>query len=129
MYIHVQRCGNIEPTTRHFGLFLPLLSCSPYPLYTVQFQFTRHSLDLSDKILHDWLFPLHCTCAHTCIQTHLHVYTCIKYIYIYICTYNLYIIIIIIINYIDIMYVTMHEKSITREIISITHSPFKATCN
>ena len=30
-----QGCGNIELTTRHFGLFSPLLSCFPYTLYTV----------------------------------------------------------------------------------------------
>ena len=29
-------------------------------LYIVQFLFTRHSLDLSDNVLHDWLFPHHC---------------------------------------------------------------------
>ena len=53
-------CGNIEPTTRHFDLFSPPLSCSPYTLYTVQFQFTGHSLDLSDNVLHNWMFPHHC---------------------------------------------------------------------
>ena len=52
-----QGCGNIEPTARHFDLFSPLVSCSPYTLYTVQFQFTRHSLDLSDNVLYNWLFP------------------------------------------------------------------------
>ena len=51
-----QGCGNIEPTAGHFGLILLLLSCSPYTLYTVQFRFTGHSLDLSDNVLHDWLF-------------------------------------------------------------------------
>ena len=55
-----QGCGNIEPTAGHFGLFLPLLSCSPYTLYTVQFHFTGHLLDLSDNVLHDWLFPHPC---------------------------------------------------------------------
>ena len=56
-----QRCGNIEPTNGHFDLFSSLLSCSQYTLYTVQFQFTRHSLDLLDNVLHDWLFPHHCS--------------------------------------------------------------------
>ena len=28
-------------------------------MYTVQFQFIGHSLDLSDYVLHDWLFPHH----------------------------------------------------------------------
>ena len=51
-----QGCGNIA---RHFDLFSPLLSCFPYTLYTVQFQFTGHSLDLLDNLLHDWLFPHH----------------------------------------------------------------------
>ena len=42
---------------------LPLLSCSPYTCnrYTVQFQFTGHSLDLLDNVLYDWLFPHHCS--------------------------------------------------------------------
>ena len=43
-----QGCGNCESTAGHFGLFLPLLSCSPYTLYTAQFQFIGHSLELSD---------------------------------------------------------------------------------
>ena len=50
-------CGNIKPTTGHFNLFSLLLSWSLYTLYTVQFQITRHSLDLLDNVLHDWLFP------------------------------------------------------------------------
>ena len=37
--------------------FSPPLSCSYYTLYTVQFQFITHSLDLLDNVLHDWLFP------------------------------------------------------------------------
>ena len=45
----------------HFGLFSTLLSCYPYTLYTAQFQFTGHSLDLSDNVLHVWLFPHHYT--------------------------------------------------------------------
>ena len=45
-----------EPIAGHFGLFSTLLSCSPFTLYTAQFQFTRHSLDLSGNVLHDWLF-------------------------------------------------------------------------
>ena len=55
-----QGCGNIESTARHVDLFPTLLSCSPYTkytLYTVQFQFTGHSLDLLDNVLHDLLFP------------------------------------------------------------------------
>ena len=55
--------GNIEPNARHFDIFSSLLSCSPYTLYTVQFQFTRHSLDLSDNVLYDWLFPHYCICT------------------------------------------------------------------
>ena len=39
MYISSQECGNSEPIASHFGLFSSLLSCSPYTLYTVQFQF------------------------------------------------------------------------------------------
>ena len=58
--MYKQRCGNIEHTTGHFRPFPPLLSCSPYTLYTAQFQFTGHSLDLSDNVLHDWMFPYHC---------------------------------------------------------------------
>ena len=58
--MYIQRCGNIEPITGHFDLFSSLLSCSPYTLYTALFQFTGHSLDLSDNVLHDWLFPHHC---------------------------------------------------------------------
>ena len=56
LYRYNQRCGNIEPTTRYLDLFSPLLSCSPYTLYAVKFQFTGHSVDLSDN---DWLFPHH----------------------------------------------------------------------
>ena len=56
---YTQGCGNIEPTAGHFDLFSSLLSCSPYTMYTVQFQFTGHSLDLLDNVLHDWLFPRH----------------------------------------------------------------------
>ena len=54
---HRQGCGNSDPTLGHFGLFSSLLSCFPYTSYTAQFQFTGHSLDLSDNVLHDWLFP------------------------------------------------------------------------
>ena len=53
---HTQGCGNSEPNTRHFDSTLVLL---PYTLYTVQFQFTGHSLDLSDNVLHDWLTTGH----------------------------------------------------------------------
>ena len=59
VYGRTQECGNIEPTTGYFDLFSSLLSCSPYTLYTVYFQFTGHSLHLSDNVLHDWLFPHH----------------------------------------------------------------------
>ena len=55
----MQGCGNFEPTAGHFDLFSSLLSCSQYTLYTVQFRFTGHSLDLLDNVLHDWLFPHH----------------------------------------------------------------------
>ena len=44
----------------HFDLFSLLLSCSLYTLYTAQFQFTGHSLDLLENVLYDWLFPHHC---------------------------------------------------------------------
>ena len=56
----MQRCGNSKLIARHFDLFSSLLSCSPYTLYTAQFQFTGHSLDIPDNVLHDWLFPHHC---------------------------------------------------------------------
>ena len=46
-----------EPIAGHFGLFSTHLSCSPYTSYTAQFQLTGHSLDISDNVLHDWLFP------------------------------------------------------------------------
>ena len=62
--VHV--CRDVE-TAGHFDLFSPLLSCSPFNLYTVQFQFTGHSLDLSDNVLHDWLFP------HNCMYMYIHV--------------------------------------------------------
>ena len=83
-YIHRGvETGNIEPTAGHFGLFSPLLSCSPYTLYTVQFCFTGHSLDLSDNVLHDWLFPHHCIYIYTYIHTHTHthtyIHTCIQH--------------------------------------------------
>ena len=29
-------------------------------IYTVYFLFTGHSLDVSDNVLHDWMFPHHC---------------------------------------------------------------------
>ena len=40
IHVHVDGGGeqgyeNIEPTTGHFDLFSPLLSCSPYTLYRV----------------------------------------------------------------------------------------------
>ena len=66
--MYIQKCGNIEPITGHFDLFSPLLSCSLYTLYTALFQFTGHSLDLSDKVLHDWLFP------HHCIHIYVYIY-------------------------------------------------------
>ena len=65
--ICTQGCGNIELTTGHFDLFSPLLSCSPYTLYILQFQFIRHSIDLSDNVLYDWLFPHYCVYT-TCIS-------------------------------------------------------------
>ena len=34
-----ENCGNIERTAGQFDLFSPLLSCFPYTLYTVRFQF------------------------------------------------------------------------------------------
>ena len=72
---YAQGCGNIEPTAGHFGLFLSFLSCSSYTLYTVQFHFTRHLLDLSDNVLHDWLFPHPWLC--TCISHYMYIrYTC-----------------------------------------------------
>ena len=72
---YAQGCGNVEPTAGHFGLFLPFLSCSSYTLYTVQFHFTRHLLDLSDNVLHDWLFPHPWLC--TCISHYMYIrYTC-----------------------------------------------------
>ena len=43
----IQKCGSSEPIAGHFGLFSTLLSCSPFTLYTAQFQFTRHSLAMS----------------------------------------------------------------------------------
>ena len=57
-YAHIQECGNSEPTAGHFGLFSPLLSCSPYTLCTVQFQYTRHSLDY-------WKMSCMTGCFHT----------------------------------------------------------------
>ena len=38
----------------------------PYTLYTAQFQYTRHSLELSDN---DWLFPHPCVFNHTYLWT------------------------------------------------------------
>ena len=52
----IQGCGKLEPTVRHFDLYTSLLSCSPYTLYTIQFQYTEQSLHLSENVLHDWLF-------------------------------------------------------------------------
>ena len=71
-----QGCGNIEPTAEDFGLFLPLLSCSPYTLYTVQFRFTGHSLDLLDNVLHDWLFPHPCMYIVLYSRINIHVCRC-----------------------------------------------------
>ena len=53
----MQGCGNSEPVGGHFELFSTPLSYSPYTLYTAQFQFTGHSLNLMDNVLHDWQFP------------------------------------------------------------------------
>jgi len=57
----IQGCGNIQLIAGHLDPFSTLLSCSIYIEYTAQFQFTGHSLDLSDNVLHDWLFPHHWT--------------------------------------------------------------------
>ena len=63
MYVHVhtctQGCGNSEPIAGHFDLHC-IFNTLVLQLYTAQFQFTRHSLDLSDNVLHDWLCPHHC---------------------------------------------------------------------
>ena len=67
-----QGWGNIELTTGHFDLFSAPFSCSSYTLYTVQFQFTGHSLDLSDNVLHNWLFPHHCVQSNH-IQIHTYI--------------------------------------------------------
>ena len=75
-YMYMQGCGNTEPTAGHFDLYSPLLSCSSYTLYTTQFQFTGHSLYLSDNVLYDWLFPHHCVhvCTGTYICTYMYMY-------------------------------------------------------
>ena len=99
-----QGCGSIEPTTRHFNLFSPLSSCSPYTciLYTVQFQFTRHSLDLADNVLHDWLFKIiSCFCLpsqeivaliKTCLLVKLSRCVCVfHYMYIHINIYTVHV--------------------------------------
>ena len=100
--MYMQGCGNIESTTGHFYLFSLLLSCSPYSLYTVYFHFTGHSLDLSDNVLHDWLFPHHCVHVHYThpllhihVHTHVYFYICmhtlhplLQYIYFYTCTHT-----------------------------------------
>ena len=68
LLLHNTGVGNSDPTVGHFGLFSTPLSCSPYTLYTVQFQFTGHSLDLSDNVLNDdWLF-----------STPLFIYNCVN---------------------------------------------------
>ena len=45
-------------------------SCPAPNIHAAQFQFTGHSLDLLDNVLHDWLFPHHCiyTYIHTSIR-------------------------------------------------------------
>ena len=53
-YAHNLGYGNIQPIGRYLD---PLLSCSPYTLYTVQFQFTEHLLQLLNNVPYDWLFP------------------------------------------------------------------------
>ena len=54
----IQGFGNSEPIAEHFDLFSTLLlSHFPFILYTAQFQFAGRSLDLSDNVLYDWLFP------------------------------------------------------------------------
>ena len=53
MVTYRQGCDNIDQTTGHFGLFVLLLSCSPYTMYTVQF--AKHSpVHLSDNVLYVW---------------------------------------------------------------------------
>ena len=47
----------METLTQLLDIFWHIFICSPCTLYTVQFQFTRHSLHLSDNVPHDWLFP------------------------------------------------------------------------
>ena len=79
----MQGYGNIEPTTRYFYLFSPLLSYSLFTLYRVQFQFTGHSLDLSDNVLHDWLFPHH-QCVHVHVHVDRHTVTCICKYYVHV---------------------------------------------
>ena len=49
--VFAQRCCNSEPTTGHFDML-------------VHFQFTGHSLGLSDNVLYDWLFVHHCLWAN-----------------------------------------------------------------
>ena len=59
----------VEILSQLLDLFSPLLSCSPYSLYTAQFQFIEKLIDLSDNVLHAWLFP------HHCLYIHVHVYS------------------------------------------------------
>ena len=71
-----QGCGNIEPTTGHFDLFSPPLSCYiqfSFSLPDTRFIYFHHpcpviyssvsvyrTLDLLDNVLHDLLFPHYC---------------------------------------------------------------------
>ena len=52
----MQGCRNIEPTAGHIDLLSPLLS-----RYFVYINLPDIRLDLSDNVLHDWLFPHHCS--------------------------------------------------------------------
>ena len=48
------------------------LSCFPYTLHTVQFQFIRHSLDLLDNVLYDWLLAFYkCSVIFGCLNATL----------------------------------------------------------
>ena len=94
MYISSQECGNSEPIASHFGLFSSLLSCSPYTLYTVQFQFIGQCPIAITLVL----FPIHFVyssvsiyrtmswmtgCFHTIISIYISSYVSIFYLSIY----------------------------------------------
>ena len=84
MYRGVETLNQLPDILTYMYMYFQHSCPAPYILsiHTVYFQFTGHSLDFSDNVLHDWLFSHHCIYMYTC-TTYLQC-TCIYMYTVYV---------------------------------------------